>query len=135
MFLANFAPAVVAVKPFEMKASGEHTLDGKKICIEGDEKEVEVPGCQYTSPIYPIPGTGTLKIAKLDKAQVAEKTQTAGTPAILMGDKFQAIFEIDKAAKAKAPPKGPGAPPEMDAKPSYKGFGYFKSNNKKYKGT
>ena len=64
-FLPMFGAAIVAVKPGNMQASGPATLNGKKVCVAGDEKQVTVPGCVYMTPQYSIPGTGTLKIAAL----------------------------------------------------------------------
>ena len=60
---ANFNPTfgiiTIILKLGYLKASGKSTLNGKKICIDGDEKSVSVPSCLYTAGIYTIPGTGT----------------------------------------------------------------------------
>ena len=62
MFMPNFGAAMVVVLPGQLMASGIATVGGKKIAIDGDEKDVQVAGCMYTAPPYVIPGTGTLKI-------------------------------------------------------------------------
>jgi len=58
-FLPNFGAAIVVVQPGDLKGSGPATLTGKKLCVDGDEKKVSVPGCSYMTPQYSIPGTGT----------------------------------------------------------------------------
>ena len=42
-FLPNFGAAVVVVRPGNLKGSGPATLNGKKICVDGDEKKVVPP--------------------------------------------------------------------------------------------
>ena len=51
-FLPAFGAAVVVVKPGDLKGSGPATLNGKKVCVDGDEKNVSVPGCIYMTPQY-----------------------------------------------------------------------------------
>ena len=60
-FLPNFGAAVVGVQPGSLKGSGPATLNGKKVCVDGDEKNVSVPGCAYMTPQYSIPGTGYIR--------------------------------------------------------------------------
>ncbi len=131
-FLPAFGAAVVVVQPGTLTASGPATLDGKKLCVEGDESSVEVPGCMYMTPQYSIPGTGTLKIDALAGDQVAKHTNTGGTPVMLKGSMFTAKFEVQ--SPAKQPPPGPG-PPIPDATPSYSGNGSFTTTNVKLTGT
>jgi hypothetical protein len=130
-FLPNFGAAVVVVMPGDLKGSGPATLNGKKVCVDGDEKQVSVPGCTYMTPQYSIPGTGTLKIAALAGNQKAQKTNTGGKPVLLKGGNFTAKFEVQN--PAKQPPLGPGSP-IPDATPQYSGSGMFITTNSKFQG-
>lgn len=130
-FLPNFGAAIVVVRPGTFQASGPATLNGKKICVDGDEKEVSVPGCVYMTPQYSIPGTGTLKIAALAANQKAQKTQTGGKKVLLKGGNFTAKFEVQNPAKQPQPP----APPLPDATPEYSGNGTFVTTNTKFLGS
>lgn len=131
-FLPNFGAAIVIVQPGDLKASGPATLSGKKVCVDGDESKVSVPGCTYMTPQYSIPGTGTLKIASLAGNQKAKKTSTGGKPVLLKGGSFTAKFEVQN--PAKQPPPGPGAP-IPDATPQYSGSGSFITTNSQFKGS
>jgi hypothetical protein len=132
MFLPTFGPAIVVVKPGDLKASGPATVNGKKICVDGDETKVSVPGCVYMTPQYSIPGTGTLKISSLAGNQKAKKTRSGNKPVLLKGESFTAKFEVQN--PAKQPPTGPGSP-IPDATPQYSGTGMFVSMNLKFTGT
>lgn len=131
----NFIPvcgaAIVTVKPGKMKASGKTTLNGKKACVEGDEKNVAVSGCSYMTPTFPVPGTGTLKIKKLASDQLTQKAKSGKKPLILKGVLFDSVFEVQSPAKLVVP----GSPPQQDAAPTYAGKGRFISSNKKIKAT
>lgn len=129
-FLPTFGAAVVVVQPGTMQGSGPATLDGKTVCVEGDEQNVSVPGCMYITPQYSIPGTGTLAIDSLAGDQVAGKTQTGDTPVMLKGGQFTAKFEVQ--SPAQQPTSGPPVP---DATPSYSGNGIFVTSNTKFQGT
>lgn len=130
---ANFNPAfgiaTVVVRLGDLKASGASTLNGKKVCIDGDEKSVSVPSCVYTAGSYTIPGTGTLKILVLGGDQKAQKTNSAGKPVLLKGSTFTAIFEVQNPAKQPPPALTP------DATPQYSGTGNFITTNTKWQGT
>jgi hypothetical protein len=131
-FLPTFGAAIVMVQPGDLTASGPATLNGKKLCVDGDEKNVAVPGCSYMTPQYSIPGTGTLKIAALAPNQKAKKTQTGGKLVLLKGGSFTAKFEVQ--SPAKQPPPGPGAP-IPDATPQYSGSGTFITTNSAFQGS
>lgn len=132
LFQCNCGLAIVSIKPGKIKGTGDGTLNGKKLCIDGDEKSVEVKDCMYITPMYPIPGKGTLKIDALAGDQKAQKTQTSGKPVLLKGKFFTSKFEVATAAKeAPQPPK----PQLSDTMTSYSGQGQFLTNNKKFKGT
>lgn len=131
-FLPAFGAAIVVVQPGTLKASGPATFGGKKLCVDGDESSVEVPGCMYMTPQYSIPGTGTLKISALAADQLAMHTDTGATPLMLKGSTFTAKFEVQ--SPAQQPPPGPG-PPIPDASPSYSGNGTFTTTNIKFTAT
>jgi hypothetical protein len=132
IFMPNFGAAVVVVRPGNLAGSGPGTLNGKPLCVDGDEKKVEVPGCVYMTPQFSIPGTGTLKIAALAGNQKATKTRTGGKVALLKGGNFTAKFEVQ--SPAKQPPPGPGSP-IPDPTPQYSGSGMFVTTNTKFQGT
>ncbi len=128
-FLPNFGAAIVVVQPGTLQGSGPATLEGKALCVEGDEQNVSVPGCMYITPQYSIPGTGTLSIDSLADDQLARKTQTGGTPLVLKGGQFNAKFEVQSPAQQPTP-----GGPVPDANPSYSGNGMFITSNAKFKG-
>lgn len=128
-FLPNFGAALVVVKPGKITGSGPATLNSKKICVVGDEQQVSVPGCSYTTPQYSIPGTGTLKIAALADDQKAQKTETGGKAALLKGGNFTAEFKVER--PAQQPPPGPGSP-IPDPTPQYSGNGTFSTTNTEF---
>lgn len=132
IFMPNFGAAMVVVRPGELKASGSATIKGKKICVAGDEKQVQVQGCPYMTPLYCIPGVGTLQIADLADNQKATKTKTGGKAVLLKGDIFTAKFSV--ITPAQQPPPGPGSP-IPDATPQYSGTGMFIATNLTVKGT
>lgn len=133
--LANFQPsfgaATVVVRPGTLQASGAATLKGKKVCVDGDEKQVQVAGCSYIAGSFSIPGVGTLKIQSLAPNQKATKTASAGKPVLLKGGNFIAVFEVQTPAQMPSAPN----PPTPDAAPSYPGSGSFVTTNTKFKGT
>ena len=131
-FLPAFGAATVVVLPGNITGSGPATLNGKKLCIDGDEKQVQVPGCTYIAPPYVIPGTGTLKINALASNQKATKTNTGGKAVLLKGSQFDAKFEVQ--SPAQQPPPGPGSP-IPDSTPQYMGKGMFITTNIKFQGT
>lgn len=130
-FMPSFGAAVVMVQPGQLQGSGPATLNGKPVCIDGDEKNVSVPGCTYMTPQYSIPGTGTLKIESLASDQKAEKTLSGDKPVLLKGSTFTATFEVQSPAQQPTP----GGPPIPDATPQYSGSGMFITTNTKFRGT
>ena len=132
IFMPNFGAAVVVVRPGDLKGSGPGTIKGKKICVDGDEKQVKVSGCTYITPQYSIPGVGTLEIAALAGNQKATKTNTGGKPLLLKGGNFTAKFSVQ--TPAQQPPPGPGSP-IPDISPQYSGNGMFVTTNLLIKGS
>lgn len=111
-FLPMYPPAIVTPIPTTIKGSaGKLKVCGKKACVDGDEKSVKSMGCMYLAPPgYPIPGMGTLKIDKLDPAQLTKKVKTEGKKIILKGMFFKAVFEVMMPAMQLPPPAMGGAP-------------------------
>jgi hypothetical protein len=127
MFMPAFGLALVTVRPGTLKARGPATANGKKLCLNGDEKSVSVSGCQYITATFPTPGTGTLKIAALAGNQKAKKTRSDRKPVLLKGSKFTAKFAVQVPAKM---PNG-----ATDPVKSYLGQGFFQTANRKFRGT
>ncbi|MGR9014461.1 MAG: hypothetical protein ACU83U_12530 [Gammaproteobacteria bacterium] len=132
LFMPTFGAAIVVVRPGDLEGSGPATIAGKKICVDGDEKNVSVPGCVYMTPQYCIPGTGTLEIDALADDQKAGKTKTGGKPVLLKGSEFSANFSVQ--TPAQQPPPGPGSP-IPDSTPQYSGSGMFITTNVLMKGS
>jgi hypothetical protein len=131
--VVNFNPAfglaTVMVTPGILQGGGGSTLQGKPVCIEGDEKNVSVAGCSYTAGPFSIPGTGTMKIESLGSDQIAKKTKSAGKAVLLRGSLFTAKFEVQKSAEQPASPK-----PIPDPNSQYLGNGTFQTMNTKWQG-
>jgi len=124
VFLPMFSPAIVVVQPGKLTGSGPATIGGKNIAVEGDEAQVQVPGCTYMTPVYPIPGTGTLKIAQLAGDQKAQHCSTGGKKMLIKGSQFTAKFEVQSPAQQPTP-----GGPVPDATPQYSGQGMFVPSN------
>lgn len=131
-FQANFGLAMVVVRPGFLVASGPTTLTGKRLCVEGDEKNLRVPACMYTTAVHTIPGAGTLGISALGSDQTAKKTRSGKKAVLLKGGIFTAKFEVT--TPAQQPPPGPGSP-IPDSTPSYIGQGSFTTSNSKFQGS
>lgn len=131
MFMPSFGAATVLVQPGQLKATGPATIGGKKICVDGDEKQVQVPGCTYVAPPFVIPGVGTLKIDSLAGDQKASHSNVDGKLMLLKGGNFTAKFEVQSPAQQPAPP----GPPVPDGSPSYSGQGQFFPANQTVTGT
>ena len=131
-FLPTFGAAMVVPLPGVLKGTGLATLNGRQLCVDGDEKKVTVPGCVYMSGPHVIPGVGTLKIDSLAPNQKALKTRTGGKPVLLKGLFFNAKFEVMVKAMQPQPPP---APPTPDPMSQYTGQGMFVTTNLKFLGT
>lgn len=131
LFQPSFGAATVVVRPGNLTGSGPGTVDGKPMCIDGDEASVSVAGCTYVTPQYSIPGTGTLTIASLAGDQRASKTRTGDTAVLLVGGSFTAKLTVE--SPAQQPPPGGGSP-IPDATPEYTGAGSFVTTNTRFRG-
>ncbi|MEM0999915.1 MAG: hypothetical protein AAGN35_22875 [Bacteroidota bacterium] len=134
IFQSQMGLASVVVKPGEIAGSGKTTLNGTPVCVSGDEAQVAVAGCDYTTPIHAKPGKGTLKIHALAPDQLAALTASGGKAVIRQGILFDARFEVQVPAQDIKPVAAGGAP-IPDAAPMYFGKGEFKSTNAKVKTT
>ena len=118
------------MRPGDLIGTGKDKIDGKLVCVDGDEKKVTVPGCPYITPQYSIPGVGMLFIESLADNQKAKKTKSKGKPVLLKGGQFKAKFTV------LVPAQQPSVPsPIPDNTPQYSGTGTFISMNLKVKGT
>ena len=124
-----FGAAIVEVQPGTLPASGPATLGGKKLCVDGDEKKVEVKNCTYKTLLHTTEGMGTLKIEALVPDQKAQKTATGGKLVLLKGSSFIAKFEVQTPAQQ---PTATG--PVPDGTPFYVGSGTFTTENTKFQG-
>lgn len=131
LFLPAFGAAVVVVRPGVMQASSKMTVNGKKVCVRGDEKQLSVPGCMYTAGPFSIPGVGTLQISALGPDQLSKKTQLAGKPLVLKGNNLVAKLVVQ--SPAQQPPVPPATSPVPDQTPEYAGVGRFITTNTKLK--
>src|SRR5712664_939051 len=127
-FLPSFGAAVVVPIPTTIAGTASKTnVTGKPPCLEGDEKNVQSAGCMYIAGAYVIPGTGTLKIDKLNSDQLTKKTKIEGKKAILHGSMFDAVFEVQSPAQQPTPS---GPVPDSTSKYSG-GKGMFVPSNTK----
>lgn len=133
IFMPIFGKAIVTVRPGRLKASGRSTLEGKKICIDGDEKKLSIYGCIYVSAPYIAPGIGTLKIRSLGIDQKAKKTYSGRKKVLLKGSIFIAKFQVQ--SPAIKPPTVPLEPPTPDLIREYLGTGTFFTTNTKWQAT
>lgn len=132
MFQPAFGQATVVVQPGNMMGTGKSNVEGKPVCVEGDEKKVMVPGCTYMAGQYSIPGVGMLTIDSLAGDQKAKKSKSGGKKIILKGSNFNAKFKVLQ--PAMQPPPGPGSP-VPDSNPEYSGKGQFITTNMTVKGS
>jgi hypothetical protein len=127
VFLPSFGAAIVVVRPGTLRGSGATTLNGRKLCVVGDEAGVSVPGCLYMTPSCPIPGSGTLAIAGLASDQRAQAANTGQVLLLLVGGQFEARFSVQQPALQ---PTASGSP-VPDPVTQYSGFGRFTTTNSK----
>ena len=130
IFNPVFGQAIVTVRPGNLTGSGKAMITKKIICIDGDEKSVVVPGCPYVTPVYSIPGVGTLLIESLAANQTAQRAKSNSKPVMLKGGNFKAKFQVS--APAQQPTPGGSVP---DTTPQYSGTGTFTTTNAQVKAT
>jgi hypothetical protein len=86
--------------------SGHATIRGKRVCVEGDERRVEVRNVSYMIPGY-NPGKGTLTIEKLLPNQVSRVTSSKGKKLLLKGASFIARLTPTQPAMSTSTPSTP----------------------------
>ncbi|AKA38449.1 hypothetical protein [Yersinia ruckeri] len=104
--------------PGKMSGTGHAQVNGKKVCILGDEKRVLV-SATYTTDTHSILGDGKITISALDSSQQAFQC-TSGSALIIQGKKFIAMFKPGTVATALGNP-----PPPPDASTPSDGEGRF----------
>ena len=119
-------PAVVPqlMAPVALVATGFATIDGKAVCIEGDElpPSLKAP-LQYMSPPFVTPGMGKLSVT-LASANKSATAADDGKVMLLKGQTFQAKFEVQVPAQQPSP-----TGPVPDPTPSYTGTAQFITTN------
>ncbi|CBW75286.1 unnamed protein product [Mycetohabitans rhizoxinica HKI 454] len=116
-FDTTFGPAVALNPPVaHIAGSGQFSVNGKKVCISGDEASVKVPGVTYQSGIF-MGGVGEVVIEKLQE-QTAPRV-VGGKPVMVKGVKFLAKLKVISKAKSTS------SPPQEDPMSEYLGTGEF----------
>lgn len=109
------ARMVTPTGPAKISGSGHATVNGKKICVKGDEKKVVVPA-SYGSGAYQG-GQGNITIKALASNQEAPRC-TTNAAILLKGQKFTALFTVT--APGKSPSGEPdSSPPDSDGTGSF----------------
>ena len=129
IFIPTFGKAIVVVLPGNLTGTSRAKVQGRTICVEGDEKKIIVPGCPYTSPPNVTPGAGILSIQSLAANQKAKRVKSGGKAVLLKGSSFKAKFQV------LAPATLPPPVPTPDAIIQYFGTGTFMTTNIRAKGT
>jgi|GEM_PF-2816970 len=125
-FITIFPPAVaLGTLKTKINGNGHAKIKTKSICIEGDEKTVELKDIKYTSGLFTVPGTADLTIEKLNGDQLADHVFNENK-VIIIGSFFTATLTVSQ--PAQAPPVA-GSPPMKDPMPTYSGKGQFSSIN------
>ena len=126
-FIPLFSPAIVTPLPDTLSTSVSNVqINGKPVCLEGDENKVKVAGCLYFSAPFIIPGQGELTISELADNQKSKAVRCNGKAMLLVGKMFGAKCKVKTAAKFQPPPS-----PSMvsDPNPQYMGQGMFITTN------
>ena len=131
IFNPTFGAATVVPVPGTLSGTGRSNVSKKPVCVDGDEKNVLVPGVTYMAPPHVIPGVGILSIDSLGGDQKATKTKSGGKAVLLKGSTFNAKFQVSVPAQQPQP----SGPPVPDTTPSYSGTGQFVTMNLQVKGT
>jgi len=108
---------VSPVGPAMIGGSGHAVINGRKVCIRGDEGKVKI-NAVYTTPTHSIPGSGLITITRLAANQLARHAGS-GQPLIIKGQQFIAQF------RPTQPAQMPGTPPTPDVPAPSMGQGVF----------
>ncbi|UZM16232.1 hypothetical protein LZV00_11200 [Pseudomonas kielensis] len=96
---------VIPSGPTQIRGSGLPKIQGRKVCVAGDEKKVQFNAI-YTTPTHTIPGNGIITISRLALNQQAQHVKS-GTAWILKGQLFTAQFRPTKPAQMPPPSNAP----------------------------
>ncbi len=103
----------------QIRGSGEASIEGKKVCIVGDEEQVSFTVDYIKPPFVASPGKGTLTIKALaSDQQAAFATAPAPAPIIVVGSQFTTQFQ------PTTPAQDPQGKPDTDLK-AVTGVGTF----------
>jgi hypothetical protein len=125
LFEPTFGAAMVVVRPGKLRGSAPASLNGKRLCVVGDEASATVTGCLYSSGAYPIPGVGSLEVASLGSNQRTRTIQSGGQQLLLVGGSFTARFKVESPAQQPT-----AAGPIPDPMATYTGKGRFLTTNR-----
>ncbi|KAB8031903.1 hypothetical protein [Fluviispira multicolorata] len=106
---------------FFITGSGNSDVLKRKICVEGDESSVVLPGIPYNTSTHSIPGVLICKIKSLADDNISKKTFELNKKALMVGDGNVEVEYI-----VAVPAIQPNTPPVPDIKPFYSGKGSFK---------
>ncbi|CDG89738.1 hypothetical protein [Xenorhabdus bovienii] len=109
---------VIISIPGKISGTGHAQVNGKKVCILGDEKQVKV-SATYITATHTTPGKGTITISALDASQQALQC-TSGAALIIKGQKFTALFTPELPAMNNTV-----TPPQPDVTTPSSGKGSF----------
>ena len=109
-FMPAMGPAIVAVIPGTYAGKARAFINKIPACVQGDELQVIVPGCMYTSGAFTIPGVGNLTIIGISTGLTAVRVKSGGKPVLIKGSTFQAKFDILTPAQMPPPVSTPDAP-------------------------
>lgn len=119
---ASFPVQLMGMLDFPLTGSGHTTVSGAAICREGDVLKAELK-VAYTSPAFPVPGSGTLTVEEIMPDAFSLVATDEGECPLLEDGRFMAAF------KPESPAKSASSPPVPDPMPQYPGFGILKSNS------
>lgn len=103
-FSVTFGSRTVVSVPGAITGSGDATINGKAVCIEGDEDSLNVKGVPYTDGAFSIPGTGNITLKKATGVDGVSSKK----PVLTAGKSYDAEFTVTQ------PAKQPGVPPVDD---------------------
>ena len=127
LFDSVFGEATIVAPPsVKIVASGFMTLDGAKVCVEGDEGSVVVHNVPYTTAVHKTPGQGTLTIKALDSAHVASETTSAGKAVLLAAEGVRFEAQLDGVVE---PTQVIGGKLEKGSLGPFEGTGQFQTRN------
>jgi hypothetical protein len=105
-FLPQFGNRLVTpLGPAQIRGNGQATINGRKVCISGDENRVRIRAA-YTTPTHTIPGTGVITIASLGSHQLARHV-SSDEALIIQGTQFTARFQPETPAQMPPPANTP----------------------------